>query len=117
MKFAKIVFTVAGIYGLLALLPQYFLPAPATHPEFFYGFTGVALAWQVLFLIMARDPVRYRAAIWPAILEKVSFGAAAIVLYAQGRLALQMLAAGGIDLVLAALFFVAWRLLPASGRN
>src|SRR5262245_63460257 len=49
MKFARIVFLVAGIYGLLVVAPQYFLeakigrdtPPPITHPEFFYGFVGV----------------------------------------------------------------------------
>ena len=49
MKFARIVFLVAGIYGLLVVAPQYFLearigrdtPPAITHPEFFYGFVGV----------------------------------------------------------------------------
>jgi len=49
MKFARVVFLVAGIYGLIVLLPQYFLeakvgldsPPPITHPEFYYGFIGV----------------------------------------------------------------------------
>lgn len=54
MKFAKLVFLVAGIYGLIVVLPQYFLeskvgvdsPPPITHPEFYYGFIGVTAAWQ-----------------------------------------------------------------------
>ncbi|HKO57099.1 MAG TPA: hypothetical protein VJ276_14575 [Thermoanaerobaculia bacterium] len=110
MKFAKVVFGIAAVYGLVVLLPQYFIRPPAEHPEFFYGFTGVAVAWQVLFMIMARDPVRFRPAMWPAILEKLGFGVAAVVLYAQGRLAVTMLAAGLIDLLFAALFVVALRL-------
>jgi hypothetical protein len=110
MKFAKIVFTVAGVYGIVVLVPQYFAAPPREHPEFYYGFTGVALAWQVLFLIMGRDPVRYRPAIWPAILEKLAFGIVTVVLYAQGRLVLTLFAAGLIDLLLATLFFIAWRL-------
>ncbi len=117
MKFAKWVFVVAAIYGFVVLIPQYFMegkigrdfPPPITHPEHFYGFVGVALAWQVAFLIIARDPLRYRALMWPAILEKVAFGSAAIVLFAQRRLALPTLAAGFIDLAFAGLFFVAIR--------
>jgi hypothetical protein len=43
MKFARGVFLVAGIYGLLVLTPIYFLearigretPPPITHPEYF----------------------------------------------------------------------------------
>ncbi|MGH7494644.1 MAG: hypothetical protein ACREOO_19905 [bacterium] len=68
MKFAKWVFRIAGIYGLIVLTPMYFTegqisrdfpPAP-THPEYYYGFIGVALAWQVLFLLLSKDPLRYR---------------------------------------------------------
>jgi hypothetical protein len=116
MTFARRVFFIAGIYGLVVLLPQYFMerrigvdhPPAITHPEFFYGFTGVALAWQVAFLVIARDPVRYRLIMLPCILEKVSFGFAAIVLYAQGRLPKLMLAAGLGDLAFAALFAMAF---------
>jgi hypothetical protein len=117
VKFARIVFNAAGVYGVLVLVPQYFMeerigrdfPPPINHPEHFYGFIGVALAWQILFFIIARDPVRLRPAMWPAILEKLSFGIAAIVLFAQGRIVPLLLGAGLIDLTLAALFFAAWR--------
>lgn len=54
MLFARYLFCFAAIYGFLVLVPQYFLeehigrdyPPPITHPEHFYGFLGVALAWQ-----------------------------------------------------------------------
>ena len=82
MRFAKVVFLVAGIYGLIVLLPLYFMeeqtgrdyPPPITHPEYYYGFTGVAVAWQLAFLVMSREPVRYRPLMIPAIVEKASFG-------------------------------------------
>jgi hypothetical protein len=114
--FAKRVFLIAAIYGLLILPPHYFLEdkigrdsqTSITHPEFFYGFVGVAIAWQVAFLIISRDPVRYRLMMIPGILEKLGFGVAALVLYAQGRLVVPMLIAGIIDLVFAALFAVAY---------
>ena len=109
VRFAKWVFLVAGIYGGLVLLPMYFRAAPAEHPEFFYGFIGVALAWQVLFFVISRDPVRFRPAMLPGILEKLAFGIPAIVLYSQGRIAMDMLAGGLLDLVLATLFFISWR--------
>ncbi|HLL14412.1 MAG TPA: hypothetical protein VK388_05085 [Pyrinomonadaceae bacterium] len=116
MKFAKVLFLVAGIYGLLALMPQYVMeeyngrnyPPPITHPEYYYGFIGVALAWQVLFLILARDPVRFRPMMIPAVLEKLSFGIAAVILYLQQRVTPIMLGFGLLDLTLAALFIVAY---------
>jgi hypothetical protein len=115
--FARRIFLIAGVYGVLALLPQYFMegrtgrdfPPPVTHPEYYYGFIGVALAWQVLFFIMARDPVRFRLAMVPASLEKLSFGGAAVVLYLQGRLSTLMLAGGIVDLIFAGLFLAAFR--------
>lgn len=123
MKFAKVVFLVAGIYGLLALLPQYFTeaqvgrdyPPPITHPEYYYGFIGVAVAWQIVFLIMSRDPARFRPVMLAAVLEKLSFGIPALILYSQQRLSNVMLAGGIVDLVLAALFVAAY-VKTADGR-
>jgi len=117
MIFARRVFLIAGVYGILALAPLYFLegrigrdtPPPITHPEHFYGFIGVALAWQVLFLLISRDPIRYRPAMLIGILEKLSFWIPAIVLFLQHRLAPSVLVAGSVDLVLAVLFFESWR--------
>lgn len=121
MLFAQRVFHVAGIYGLIALLPQYFLekrlgvdfPPAINHPEYFYGFIGVAAAWQVAFLIIARDPARYRPIMIPGILEKLSFGVAAIALFAAGRLAATTMAFGIVDLVWAALFLLAFKKIGA----
>lgn len=123
MRFARIVFLVAGIYGLLILTPMYFLenkigrdtPPAITHPEYFYGFTGVALAWQVLFLALSRDPVRYRAMILPSILEKVTWGIALIVLFSQRRLPLSAFAIGSVDWIFAFLFLAAY-FTTKSGR-
>ena len=117
MMFARRVFLVAAIYGLIVLLPQYFLeektgrdfPPAITHPEYFYGFIGIAVAWQLVFLIISRDPIRYRPLMPVAVVEKIAFGFPAIALYLTGRLSSQMLGAGMLDLVLGVLFVIAYK--------
>ena len=121
MKFASRLFLIAAIYGIAGLVPQYFMeakngsdfPPAITHPEYYYGFIGVALAWQLMFLLVARDPVRYRLAMLPGALEKIGFGAAGVVLCMQDRVATQMLAFGCVDLAFAVLFLVAFAMTPA----
>ncbi len=116
MRFAKRVFLIAAIYGFVVLVPQYFLeqkmgldhPPAITHPEYFYGFAGVALAWQVAFLIISADPARYRTMMLPGVLEKVGFGGAVVVLYLLGRVQAIMLIPAAIDLVWGVLFAVAY---------
>ncbi|HKQ53037.1 MAG TPA: hypothetical protein VJT74_11745 [Pyrinomonadaceae bacterium] len=116
MRFARRVFFIAGVYGLVVLAPQYFLeaktgrdfPPAITHPEYYYGFIGVGLAFQVLFLIIARDPVRYRAAMIPAVLEKATFGVAAVLLYLQDRIPAVVLGFALVDILLGALFVIAY---------
>lgn len=116
MKFARSVFAFAGITGLLILLPQYFMeasvnrdfPPAITHPEFFYGFIGVAAAFQVVFLTIALDPVRYRLFMIAAILEKLSFSLATVFLFTAERLAAAVLVFGMIDLALGILFAAAF---------
>ena len=121
--FARWLFRLAGIYGLLVLLPQYLMeqrvgqddPPAITHPEYFYGFVGVAVAWQVAFLVIGQDPVRYRLFMIPAILEKAIFGIAVFLLFAQQRLAVQVLILGMIDLIWGGLFVAAYWQTKAAG--
>jgi hypothetical protein len=122
MKFARYVFLTAGIYGVLVIAPQYFMeaktgidfPPAITHPEYYYGFIGVTLAWQVLFLILSKDPVRYRLMMIPSVLEKFSFAIAVIVLYLQHRVSSFLLGFAIIDLILGALFIAAYLKTAAS---
>ena len=119
-RFAQRAYTGAAIYGILALAPQYFLeakvnrdfPPAITHPEYFYGFVGLALVWQFAFLLIAHDPVRYRALMPITWLEKLSFGGAAVVLMALGRIPSPVFALGLVDLALGGLFVAAWVKTP-----
>jgi hypothetical protein len=115
MGLAQRVFTIAGVYGLVVLLPLYALeerlgadmPPPITHPEYYYGFLGVAVAWQVAFLLIGRDPVGLRPMMIPAILEKLGYGLAVVVLWLEGRAAAAPLATGLVDLLWAGAFAAA----------
>lgn len=116
MRFAKIVFWCAGVWGVVILTPLYFMydrigrqdPPPLTHPDFYYGFVGVALAWQVAFMVIATDPARFRLLMIPAVLEKLSYSVALLVLYLQGRLNPAQLVFGATDLLLGMLFLAAF---------
>ena len=115
-KFAQRVFWWSGVFGVVVLAPMYFLearigrdlPPPITHPEYFYGFVGLALAWQVLFLMLASDPLHYRPLMIPAVLEKLAWGVPVVALFVQGRLAVQTFAFGLVDLTLGVLFVIAY---------
>jgi hypothetical protein len=128
MTFAKRVFTVAGIWGLVVLTPLYFsfdlvgrvYPPAITHPDFFYGFVGVAIAWQIAFLLIGRDPAGLQVMMIPAMLEKFGYVFTLSVLYAHGSLRFGQFVVAIPDFVLGLLFAVAFlqvhaiRRLPAS---
>jgi len=115
MKFAKIVFRIAAIWGVLVLTPLYFMftligrndPPPITHPAFFYGFIGAGLAWQIAFFVIATDPSRYRPLMIPSVFEKFSYGIAVVILVMQHRMRASDLIFGGVDLLLGVLFVIA----------
>jgi hypothetical protein len=116
MRFARVVFAVAGVWGLLVLTPLYFMfdyvgreyPPPVTHPDFYYGFVGVALAWQVAFLIIAGDPALFRPLMIVALFEKLGYVATLGALYARGRLLPGQAGVAVPDFVLGVLFVVAY---------
>jgi hypothetical protein len=116
MKFAKIVFWIAGIWGVLILTPLYFMfdvigrqdPPAITHPGFYYGFATVGLAWQIVFLFIAWDPVRFRLMMIPSMIEKFGYGASLFVLYLQQRIHPSDLVFAGVDTLFGVLFVLAF---------
>ena len=116
MKFARNVFLIAGLWGLMLLIPLYFAsdlvsrsyPPPITHPDFYYGFVSVALVWQVAFLIIATDPARHRPIMLAAMLEKFIYVGTIGTLYLKGQLQLGQFAVISPDFILALLFMASF---------
>jgi hypothetical protein len=128
VRFARIVFVVAGIWGIVVLTPFYWLvdvtgrryDPPAAYPHFFYGFIAVALVWQIAFLVIGSNPARFRTLMIPAILEKFSYVATLAVLYGGGRIASVDAQAAVPDGLLGLLFILAFaktRALPGSRQQ
>ena len=116
MRFARIVFIGAGMWGIGVLIPFAWLldvtgrryGAPVEYPHFFYGFLLVAFAWQIAFLIIGSDPVRYRPMMIPAMLEKFGYVATLAVLHGQGRIGMADAQAAIPDGLLGLLFIAAF---------
>jgi hypothetical protein len=126
MKFARYVFLIAGIYGLFVTFPLYFMeaklsadyPPPMNHLENYYSFIGVTVVWQILFLFIARDPLRFRPVMVFCSLEKLSLVPTFLVLFPRGLYPQAWIPLLVIDLALGVLFVISHfktkELLPVS---
>ena len=120
MRFAKWVFLLAGITGVLMVIPPYFLegqfgqdnPPPVNHPEFYYGFFGVTLSMQLMFLVIGSDPIRFRRAMLPAMVEKASFAIAVPILYVLERVSVTWVGFASMDATWLVLFIIAYLRTP-----
>ena len=109
MKVAKWIFLIAGILGLLSTVPLAFAERimGAKQPEFYYGFVFLNISWQILYLFIASDPLRYRPMMIPAFLAKCSGAVALTWLFLLGRVSSQWVAVGALDGGFAILFLIA----------
>ena len=117
MTFARWVYAISGIYGLVLLVPGLFLAhmvtPPLNHPEFYFGFYGTAIAWQIGFLLIASNPIRWRAWMPVTFVEKIGFFAPGLWLYQTHQLPLGGPFYGSlIDGVWLVLFVIAWLRTP-----
>ena len=113
MRFARWVFRIAGLYGIVVVAPMLFFErqiAPGmTHPVFFYAWVNVDLVWQILFLVLSTDPIRYRPMMPVCVLEKATAVIAIPWLDVLGRIGSLWLGVAAVDLVFGALFLAAYR--------
>lgn len=116
MRFAKIVFIAAGVWGIFVLTPLYFLvdisgrhyATPTEYPQFFYGFLAITMAWQIAFLVIGTNPQRFRPMMIPSIFEKASYVVTLLLLYGHSRIATADVMAAVPDSVLGILFVAAF---------
>jgi len=107
---ARKVFLAACGWGALTLLPLPFLRGaievqrPLAHLEYFYGFIGVCLAFQLVFWLVASDPQRYRPLMPCCAFEKAAFSAPVAVLVATGKADASLLLFALADTLLMVLF-------------
>jgi hypothetical protein len=122
---ARIIFTVAGIWGVLIVVPLYFLessinnrqPPSITHPEYYYGFIGGTLVWQFVYILVGGNPTRYRPVMILGILAKTSYWLAVLILFLLGRVPKMVFVVSLPDLVLAVLFAIAYWTTRVSERK
>jgi len=125
MRFAKISFTVAGWWGIAQIIPLFFLlnevgqrsPPLVTHPEFYFGFLVVALAWQFAFLVISRDPVRFRPIMVPGVIEKFGFALACLALYLRRELSVRDASWATIDFLFGVAFVISYLMCGSSGAK
>ena len=116
MRFAKSIFLIAGVWGVLVLTPLFFLletfnrlsPPPVTHAEYYYGFAAIALVFQFVFLLIGSDPARFRPMMIPSIFEKLSYTTIVVLFYMQGRGDGRLLFFGVVDGLLGLTFLIAF---------
>jgi hypothetical protein len=116
VKFAKYVFIIAGVWGIVVLTPFYWLvdvtgrryAPPTEYPHFFYGFFAITMAWQFAFLVIGSNPIRFRALMVPSMFEKFSYVVTLVILYNQARISVADFQAAIPDVLLGILFVVAF---------
>ena len=120
MKFARVIYAIAAIYGILVLTPLYFLldrvntdtPPAVTHLEFYYGFAGMALLWQFIFLLIAKDPIRYRPVMVLTFLGKIAYTVPVLILYSRGEVHASTMHLSLVDPIFGILFVAAYLKTP-----
>jgi hypothetical protein len=125
MKLARFVFIGAGIWGIAVLTPLYWLvdisgrhyTVPSDYPQFFYGFIGVAIAWQIAFLMIGSNPARFRAFMIPAMIEKFGYVSTLLFLYSRSRISALDMQPAIPDGLLGLLFVAAFLRTRTSGAR
>ena len=68
----------------------------------------MGIAWQIVFLIIASDPLRFRPLMLAALVEKFPFVISSVLLIVNGRTAITFAVPVAIDFILGLLFLTAF---------
>ena len=91
--------------------------SPPRRPTLAQISLGPFVVWQLAFLFISTDPVRYRPIMIPAIFEKLVYSIPVIILVLQKRTNPNDLLFAAIDLALGTLFVLAYLRTPRPARN
>jgi len=110
MRLAKWIFLLAGVSGLLCTVPLLFAENTmgGRQAEFYYGFVCLDICWQILYLFLSSDPIRYRPMTIAAFLAKGSGTIALTWLYLLARVSVQWIVIGAVDGIFAMFFAIAY---------
>jgi hypothetical protein len=115
IRLARWIFSLAAVYGIPLFVTWFFHTphmvgrASSQQPEIYYGFAGLGLAWQIAFLLIASDPLRYRPLMLiAAIGEKFLFSGLLVLLLIRGIARPHWIPAAVIDFVLGCGFLLSY---------
>jgi len=120
VRVARYIFWSAGAWGVVILLfllvdPDRAVGPGATgRPDFYYGFVGVGMAFQIAFWVIGGDPVRFRPMMLVSVCEKFFYVGSLTALLVARRAPERMTGAAVIDGALGLLFLLAWWLTRPS---
>ena len=108
-RFARRMFRWAAAYGVIVLMPMYFLLPGDEHLPTYLGFVGCAMVFQWVFWLIGGDPLKLRALRLPSIADKGVFAVPALLLFALSRTDPVTAVFAAIDILLGVGFWLAWR--------
>jgi hypothetical protein len=115
LRLARWIFLLAAVYGIPVFTLWFFHTphmvgrASSQQPEIYYGFAGLGLVWQIVFLLIASDPLRYRPLMLiAAIGEKFLFSGMLVVLLIRGIARPHWIPPAVIDFILGCGFLLSY---------
>jgi hypothetical protein len=115
IRLARWIFILAGLYGVPVIASMFFITptfmpkAPQQQPEIYYGFACAVFAWQIVFFLIASNPMRYRPLMLIAgLLEKLLFVAIVTTLMIRHIAGTHWAVPVAIDGAFGVAFLMAW---------